>query len=1618
MSTYKETKKTPSRPFTAIGTVKVESLITTLSNIENTSSLRTLSNSNFNEWMLDGTSQRREVKPLQNSNNYNIQVNNVVRPLTSHNHKNKNNECLRPKASSHTSIIPKESSQLINEILAEKENHTNDLPQHLQQFKNDLIYAEINTQLQLPILGILSPGRKKKASYLPPPNDIENKKLLEYENKVKTANVSELYHSLSREPDTNDYYKTNIHSNSTSYHFDRSKQSRIVETIDPYSQRYYNCTARYLKRQEDRKEKENDYLSKYAYDFQNIPSNGQMIGQNNDNSKLRRSKTAKRVKSNPLLSPVRNISTAPARTPTSSNYLGLDQKNNRPSKTNMDTFADLFFETKTIESMSTSLYGKDETLSVISKPEKMQTKVEQYLVQTTIIDDSITGIIESAFDDLGLDLNPLHNKKRYFGNSFMLLLYYYNYFRQKQGFLQLHEQCKKSTASRQKNAGILIVRISRGLLGRMKTRAIRYNLQRQFDAKAEYERQLQLHYDLNASRITRSVIIYVKTKIIMRRNIMYRQKATLIQKVVRGYFVRHRIAIILQMRMKLKINSIKIQCAYRQRLANKRVVLFRKLRNIRLKDLEISKNLEMRKDYLRRQGAGVVIQRYYAAYKIRKRLKSMLFWHHEHLVTVTQARFRGFKVRKWYMRLKRLKKLKYTKQNNAIVKLQKIWRGYSKRKIYKGFISEKKEKLKEKKLLKQEKMKAYYFIINFLDRKYKVNPYRFIRTILRKSMPLRYMFEEPYIVIIQSAWRKYYAQKRVFRLRVIRNISEMMKRNRMKLIAAIMFQSLYRGYNHRLKEMRKKRIQMCVRIQCAIRYKQAALRVYRIRARVAATIVIRRNLIIVLEARQLKKIRTLKRIYDKKSRIIQRLMRRYLSRKYFSYIKNSIRAQNEYTSMARFHVDCLIVMVQLKILRESLKRDIGDRSQIVQCNQDCIALGPVQAIFLSALGERALYEEKQLIANKLDLQTLTKFANKLNDAFALLSKTSTKSGISRKGKQPLLSKLLERRSLELPPLVVKKLSTIDVSVAMSSSKTESGNFLFYLEFVDWIYRIGDVFFKEVKRNRRVSLLGAASTTLPKSQFNIQNNHDPIDVNEEQEKQIHKIRSDMIIPFKECKTDLGLACVIRILSLLSVHSDFLNIPKILIWLENESLAKLEVFVIRIQSMYRSWKGRRTKKQMLSIREQVRRSIIFHKAGTVINTWIRRFVHKHRGARLAQKVLIHYFPPNVPDYWYNPRTTRTHPTKPRILLKYECLPVPLPENGFECIANCIFCNQKAQVNCSNCEESLCFSCYKSSHSKGTKKVHHHFTYIPTCCNCKYQNATKNCLTCIIQRPKPGELVREVAKGDRGLYCDSCFSHTHDQLQQVNDENHPIGKFRQYALLSKTKEAYLKNANLQRKLLCDHKYDALVEPCGECSVNSASWRCRDCHQLYCHVCLSHIHTAGVFKKHVAERLPYFTVEMARSYRQQEAIHRTQNKFNKLKNAEARRREKFRLESIVKIQTWYRKLYWGRKGQRHMKALRIRMRRDFKYRKKETSKKRNTFTYKVLDFFSKAPILFSDTKEEKILKRVNIFWRQSVKQIIWKNQSDWGFYKHLNPCKGIPKRGFDVGTIEELIDQSQNGG
>jgi hypothetical protein len=293
--------------------------------------------------------------------------------------------------------------------------------------------------------------------------------------------------------------------------------------------------------------------------------------------------------------------------------------------------------------------------------------------------------------------------------------------------------------------------------------------------------------------------------------------------------------------------------------------------------------------------------------------------------------------------------------------------------------------------------------------------------------------------------------------------------------------------------------------------------------------------------------------------------------------------------------------------------------------------------------------------------------------------------------------------------------------------------------------------------------------------------------------------------------------------------------------------------------------------------------------------------------------------------------------------------------------------------------------------------------------------------LNKPVPGSLQAAMKESDRGTLCDTCFTHFHDPMEiSLSDPRFANRKKAERTLLMQTKEAYLVGQQIHQGVVTDHRYDNLVQPCEECSWRSATWRCEDCRQIYCHSCLTGLHSiGGPFSKHSAELLPYYTPEMHANYIISYKEQRMHERMNVVIRAAQEAREQFKSQSIVRLQTWWRRIYYARIGHHIMHVSRLKVRKKYRERKKEEYI-RSDRTYKWLDLFGKAPSLKSDTKEEKVLKTLPAWWRQRAREYIWKNQSDWGHYRvsRTEPQKGYPKQGFNVGTLEELKEQAKKGG
>lgn len=374
---------------------------------------------------------------------------------------------------------------------------------------------------------------------------------------------------------------------------------------------------------------------------------------------------------------------------------------------------------------------------------------------------------------------------------------------------------------------------------------------------------------------------------------------------------------------------------------------------------------------------------------------------------------------------------------------------------------------------------------------------------------------------------------------------------------------------------------------------------------------------------------------------------------------------------------------------------------------------------------------------------------------------------------------------------------------------------------------------------------------------------------------------------------------------------------------------------------------------------------------------------------------------------------------VLRNLDAYSIALPEEGLENVINCSYCSRAAEVNCCECEDSMCRVCYDSMHCKGAR-LKHRSMKIPTCSYCKFQVATKSCLTCIITEPPRGTIRESVNEADRGLYCDTCFIHEHDS----NEKALSLHKQRRKGLkniLAYSTQAYLIDQYLHQKIITSHYFEDMVQSCEECCTRSSTWRCQDCNQVYCSSCLVGLHSmGGPFARHKAEQLPYFTPDMHVSFKEDISKQLFQQKMEKLNKVEKARREEHQRHSAIKLQSWWRMIMYGHLGRREMKRRRRRLRSAGRAYKRDTLQTRSTPHYKLLDLFGLAPHLPTDTVEQNVLRELNVFEKCAAREFIHENKEDWGYFRvsRTIPRKGVPKRGFHWGTPEELEEQAVKGG
>lgn len=506
---------------------------------------------------------------------------------------------------------------------------------------------------------------------------------------------------------------------------------------------------------------------------------------------------------------------------------------------------------------------------------------------------------------------------------------------------------------------------------------------------------------------------------------------------------------------------------------------------------------------------------------------------------------------------------------------------------------------------------------------------------------------------------------------------------------------------------------------------------------------------------------------------------------------------------------------------------------------------------------------------------------------------------------------------------------------------------------------------------------------------------------------------------------------------------------------EARNRLYKYVYLIQKLYRGYHMRKMARHFYLNRQEMKEYQLKFKLARLIQVRVKMFLCRRFVAHLAQKKMYHYIPVDTPEYWYNPVTRFVMYKKPKCLLDYDAVVISLPSKGMEFISKCQLCNDKAVLNCVQCEESFCEVCYESLHCKGSRKRHQKIK-IPYCPNCTFQQASKICQTCVLHKPIPGSKQEAMLQTERGIFCDTCFQCIHDSEFETRSADELVkSRLSEKYICSHSKDLYQIRQHLRQEVITTHKHDNLIQPCEECNWRAASWRCIECEQIYCNKCLQGLHSipGSVFTKHRAEPLPYYTPEMHKKYKKDFSSLKFCKQMSVIKEKWQAEYVIFQAKSIIKLQTWWRQIYYCRIGKLAMKRKRKYNILQWKKRKIDDKNIRSKWFYKLKDIFGFSEVLRTDTKEELVLQRIPIFFREEARQFIYKNKSDWAFYKELKDNeeelnqenllkkkmnslmplsikqdenaellsikgKGVPLTGFSIGSIEELQEQARYGG
>ena len=512
--------------------------------------------------------------------------------------------------------------------------HDYKLPDHLEQFRLEYENVEKKrNSVPMPEIRQLSPRTRKHISLLPKPTEYEEKKIKQIEEWVNKVDTAAAYSKLPRLPlssmiDISDpLLPISAIGKMVSKDLLRSSGGSDVLPVDNQSTHYYVTMEHARKYEKEKLEKLDRLFNKL--DDGSVRSKGskkrsldskdvRRINVKlpalivNDNSALRDFVEAKRAHSpqDRLVSTAdysadtATIMSSSVKTDTIKTDKGFTNKGkSRKPPLNLDSeitvsasiaspaaVGSFKSSHSTVRDLSTDSRNNQGEVDIVREYEPILKSTQaltsalndKYVKQLDQLlnlkkkdgDQSEKEFLnlfsERVLDEIGLDLNKEYNKVRHFKLNLMKLSYSFYIHRLKNGFAQFIRQSVKLKSMILNRAASIICRALRRF-------NIVLNEHRRMTMLKEQARQeaIRLERRLNVEQysskvITRAIFLYTRRKK-FRREWRIRRGCIKIQARMRGFLTRKAVLVLRSKRLIFIRNAITIQCAYRCRLARRKV---------------------------------------------------------------------------------------------------------------------------------------------------------------------------------------------------------------------------------------------------------------------------------------------------------------------------------------------------------------------------------------------------------------------------------------------------------------------------------------------------------------------------------------------------------------------------------------------------------------------------------------------------------------------------------------------------------------------------------------------------------------------------------------------------------------------------------------------------------------------------------------------------------------------------------------------------------------------------------------------------------------------------------------------------------------------------------------